>query len=176
MDGILVDWGMQSWSEGLGFGDVVEIWLALRRALAAVVAAEKATEAVAAAAAVGTSDAVSAVRNGSSAIFYIYKQDLFVDIVVEHAHSFDACRQAERDKGSGSAAPVTTPAPRPHLLANVAQGHSRRDVVKGRKVRCIHKHYFKLHCAGGHPATYVCRIGCSLCGSSSRERQALGKP
>ena len=72
-----------------------------RRASTEVVEAGRAAATTAAA---ETSDAVSAARNGAPA-FLNEKQQLFVDIVVEHANSIDACRQAEEmDVSTGSTA------------------------------------------------------------------------
>ena len=73
-----------------------------RRAAAPTVAAERVAAAAAAAAAAGTSSAAYAAPNGSPAFLLNYKQQLFVDIVVEHAHSVDACRLAAREVPTGS--------------------------------------------------------------------------
>ena len=66
-----------------------------RRAAAAIVVVERVTAAAVATA--GTSAAVYAAPKGSPAFLLNYKQQKFVDIVVEHAHSVDASRLAERE-------------------------------------------------------------------------------
>ena len=71
-------------------------------AAAATVAAGRVAAASAVAAAVGTSSAVYAPPTGSPAFLLNYKQQLFLDIVVEHAHSVDACRREERRVPPGS--------------------------------------------------------------------------
>ena len=101
-DGIPVDWGMKNWTEELHVRDDAETWVTDRRAAESAAAAERVAVAPAAAAAAGTSSAVYAPPTSSSAFLFNYKQQPFVDIVVEHAHSVDACRRAERRVPPGS--------------------------------------------------------------------------
>ena len=94
---------MKSWSEEVHVRDNAKTWVTYRRAAAAAtVAAGRVAAASAVAAAVGTSSAVYAPPTGSPAFLLNYKQQLFLDIVVEHAHSVDACRREERRLPPGS--------------------------------------------------------------------------